>query len=83
MHPKSAHESFWWLRISIFAFWAVYGVVPIAHFTYLHGGWTMGIVAPFIQRITVKYGIFTAAFVVYFFKIPGTGFTNVVNTLFA
>jgi hypothetical protein len=80
--PKFAHESYWWLRTSIFLFWAVFGIVPAAHFFYLHGGfYATGILVPaFMQRIVVMYAFSAAAFVVYFFKIPGTAFTKLLTT---
>jgi predicted membrane channel-forming protein YqfA (hemolysin III family) len=81
LFPKFAHESYWWLRISIFVLWGVYGLVPTAHFIYLNGGWTVGIVPPIMQRITVMYGICTAAFVVYFFKMPERFFPGLVDII--
>jgi predicted membrane channel-forming protein YqfA (hemolysin III family) len=70
LSPKFAQDRYATLRISLFAFWAVYGVVPTFHWVVLHGGFDNALVVAFLPRIVAMYAICGAAFFIYLSKMP-------------
>ncbi|XP_050692760.1 progestin and adipoQ receptor family member 3-like [Eriocheir sinensis] len=57
-------------RVALFTGWALSGLLPLAHWIYIHGGLGPSIVQMFLPRIIIMYLISGAAVAVYLGKIP-------------
>uniref|UniRef100_A0A0N7ZB41 Progestin and adipoQ receptor family member III n=1 Tax=Scylla olivacea TaxID=85551 RepID=A0A0N7ZB41_SCYOL len=70
LNPKLMGSEWDNTRVALFTGWAVSGLLPLAHWMYIHGGFNHGIVQVFLPRIIVMYIISGAAVFVYLGKIP-------------
>lgn len=58
------------VKMLVFIGWAVYGVVPTLHWTFVMGGFDNPVVQMFFPRVIGMYLISGTAFVIYALKIP-------------
>ncbi|KAF5305459.1 hypothetical protein FQA39_LY01550 [Lamprigera yunnana] len=58
------------VKMTMFVFWAAYGVVPTLHWTILMGGFDHPLVSLLIPRVAGMYCISGAAFLIYLTKVP-------------
>jgi predicted membrane channel-forming protein YqfA (hemolysin III family) len=70
LSPKFCVEEYAHLRIRLFTFWGVYGLIPTVHWVWLHGGFDNGIVPILLPRIFVMYALCGLAFAFYLTKLP-------------
>ncbi|XP_053646142.2 progestin and adipoQ receptor family member 3 isoform X1 [Cherax quadricarinatus] len=77
--PKLMGQEWEWARVTLFTGWAISGLLPTIHWTYLHGGIESSIVQIFLPRIFIMYGISGAAVIVYVWKVPERYFPAAIS----
>nr|XP_036212754.1 progestin and adipoQ receptor family member 3 isoform X1 [Bactrocera oleae]XP_036212755.1 progestin and adipoQ receptor family member 3 isoform X1 [Bactrocera oleae]XP_036212756.1 progestin and adipoQ receptor family member 3 isoform X1 [Bactrocera oleae]XP_036212757.1 progestin and adipoQ receptor family member 3 isoform X1 [Bactrocera oleae]XP_036212758.1 progestin and adipoQ receptor family member 3 isoform X1 [Bactrocera oleae]XP_036212759.1 progestin and adipoQ receptor family member 3 len=66
-------------KIAVLVLWAAYGIIPLAHWTYVMGGFDNELVRLMVPRIIGMYGWCAVAFVIYAAKIPERWLTGKVD----
>ncbi|XP_036342103.1 adiponectin receptor protein 2-like [Rhagoletis pomonella] len=66
-------------KIGVLVLWAAYGIIPLAHWTYVMGGFDNELVRLMVPRIIIMYGWCALAFVIYAAKIPERWLTGKVD----